>query len=131
MALKRRDVNLSWFSPSKTGNVDSLLHAVNDSEDDSSQIVIGFIVNNVNKTSIWTRMPLVSRWYGDGRHWFAITGLQRTASSNNNNNNASKWKVLDSMTDEPILLDSDLELLELLTSIVENGGNVFRAVISI
>lgn len=128
MALQRRQVELSWFTPNKEDS-DCLLHTSDDADSDSL-VVIGFIVNVVSeKKSIFTRVPLLGGWFGDGRHWYAITRLQR--GSREQSATRTKWNVLDSMYDEPVFLDSDADLLNHLCHIVEDGGNIFRATIRI
>lgn len=118
MALSRRNVELSWFTP----NSKDLLLEV----DAPNTCVIGFIVNDINEKSIFRRVPLLGGWFfGDGRHWYAITRLQRGGSSHDNAQ--KKWKVLDSMNEKAEFLDTDALLLELLCATVEQGGNVFRA----
>lgn len=129
MALQRRNVELSWFTP-KEHDADCLLR-VRDNPD-SSRVVIGFIVNVISEKSIFSRVPILGGWFGDGRHWYAITRLQKRRSngeSTEQNPNTSTWKILDSMYDEPVFVDSNSEILTHLCSIVEDGGNVFRATI--
>lgn len=120
MALKRRNVELSWFTPNNDDR-DCILRV-----DDPNTIVIGFIVNALSEKSIFTRIPILSGWFGDGRHWYAITRLQRGSSIEPA---ATKWRLLDSMNDEADFVDTDEAILQLLTSIVEDGGNIFRATV--
>ena len=120
MALKRRDVELCWFTPQKD-DADCLLRV-----DEPGSIVVGFIVNSLNEKSIFRRVPILSGWFGDGRHWFAITRLQRGAKKP-----ATKWKVIDSMYDEVEFFDTDEAILNQLCSIVEDGGNIFRATVCV
>jgi hypothetical protein len=128
MALQRRNVELSWFTP-KEQDADCLLCVDNDSD---SRVVIGFIVNIISEKSIFSRVPILRGWFGDGRHWYAITRLQkRKANENEQVACTSKWKVLDSMYEEPVFVNSDSEILSHLYRIVEDGGNVFRATIAI
>lgn len=121
MALKRRDVALSWFTP-KLNDTDCLLHTSG-----ADCLVIGFIVNVISEKSIFTRIPLLGGYFGDGKHWYAITRLHRGSQDNL----PAEWKVLDSMYDEAVFLNSDTDLLNHLCNIVEDGGNVLRATIRI
>jgi len=120
MALKRRNVDLSWFTP-KQDDAACILQV-----DDPNSMVIGFIVNTINEKSFARRVPILNGWFGDGRHWFAITRLQRGSTEP-----TQRWKVLDSLNDEADFVDTDTALLELLCSIVEDGGNIFRATLRI
>jgi hypothetical protein len=56
---------------------------------------------------------------------------KRQANENEQVACTSKWKVLDSMYEEPVFVNSDSEILSHLYRIVEDGGNVFRATIPI
>ena len=113
--MKRRGVELSWFTP--TNNADLL------DVDDPNSIVIGFIVNEVKEDELFGRILRV--FWDCGRHWYAITRIQRGAVNN------PKWKVLDGMSDQVEILSTEVAVMGHLQAIVQDGGAVFRATIPI
>ena len=88
--------------------------------------MIGFIVNEVKEDALFGRILRV--FWDSGRHWYAITRIQRGASAAVNNN--TQWKVLDGMLDQVEFLSTEMDVLEYLQAIVQDGGTVLRATIT-
>lgn len=85
--------------------------------------MIGFIVNEVKEDALFGRILRVL--WDCGRHWYAITRIQRGAVNN------PKWKVLDGTLDQVEFLSTEMAVLEHLQCVVQDGGTVFRATIPI
>jgi hypothetical protein len=114
--MKKRGVELSWFTPKKqNANILCL--------NDPKSIVIGFVVNEVKEESLFVR--ILGIFWDSGRHWYAISRIQRGSVQN------SEWKVLDGMSDQVEYLSTEEAVLDYLEAIVKNGGTVFRATIAI
>lgn len=86
--------------------------------------MIGFIVNEVKEDTWFGRILRV--FWDSGRHWYAVTRIQRGSVNNN-----PHWKVLDGMLDQVEFLSTEKDVLEYLHAIVQDGGTVFRATITV
>jgi hypothetical protein len=115
--LKKRGVELSWFTPKQNADISGV-------DDDPNSIVIGFVVNEVKEESLFGR--ILGIFWDSGRHWYAISRIQRGRSVP-----ISQWKVLDGMSDQVEYLSTEKAVLDHLETVVQNGGAVFRATISI
>lgn len=118
--LKKRGVELSWFTPTQNVDISGVDH------DDPNSIVIGFVVNEVKEKSLFGR--ILGNFWDCGRHWYAISRIQRGRRSVPISH---QWKVLDGMSDHVEYLSTEKGVLDHLETVVQNGGAVFRATISI
>lgn len=115
-ALKRRDVDLSWYNAKQTD-----IFKV----DDPDETVLGFIVNKVEEDYFLGR--LIRLFFASGRHWYAITRMQRGSELSDD----KRWKVLDSLADEADYITTNKDLVQHLCAAVDNGGAVLRATIRV
>lgn len=149
VALKRRGIIMDYF---RVPEVDAVVDGDNDASSTAkiSSLHIGYIVyDHRNSFSSYLKrigrnVPILKH-FCQGKHWYAVTrvcyhfkeinGSSNTSKSNINNNELNKteskstvsWYLIDSKLNQPLIYDSDKQLLQDLRQIQDSGGLVFRA----
>mmetsp|Transcript_28129 Transcript_28129/g.33323 ORF Transcript_28129/g.33323 Transcript_28129/m.33323 type:complete len:342 (-) Transcript_28129:249-1274(-) len=155
-ALSKRDVALNWFTIESDTKASHLTHYYSAKEEDSSQVVIGYVINSkkeMNPYSVKSLAKAALAYGSSGRHWFAITKIRVVADASHHDSGSSegaldgtssggdirsnsgdvigydedKWFIVDSESRNDREMANDVELLEFLREIKTDGGNVFQA----
>ena len=142
IALRRRGVDLTWVNPNSGTDVAEMGAGMGNGEA-GEKLLAGYIVNAPKDgDASWWRfdrylryVPLARRIVTGGRHWFAITRLERVRLSSGTaccyrgegNKKEGQWTVIDSDKSDIRYLSSKGELQNYLCGLWETGGQIFQA----